>query len=158
MIYPITQLDSSYNPIEDRILLTIKMQHNRIYYNWITRRFLTLLLPVLHGHHPITHEMLFSPEPIQHSTPKIYQPVASHPPSYPLGKSPLLLTKIRFNELKTLSATFQMLPESNTGLELPFTPAILNLFLTTLKSSVIQSNWNLQVPKMYDILAPTQLQ
>ncbi|MCF6345939.1 MAG: hypothetical protein L3J00_05655 [Thiomicrorhabdus sp.] len=165
MTYPIKQLKATYNSVEDRILLTVEVQQKQMYSGWLTRRFLTILLPVLHGQHPVTGELLFDNKPPENRGPKIYQskPVlkkedTSHNPSYPLGESPLLFSKITFTALKTEDAMFILLPNSNKGIKLPFTPALLNLLLTTIKEPLEQSNWALEVNGIYGVPSNNRLQ
>lgn len=165
MTYPIKKLKATYNSVEDRILLTVERQQKQIYSGWLTRRFLMILLPVLHGQHPVTGALLFDHKAPKNKGPKIHQskPVlkkedASHNPTYPLGESPLLFSKITFTALKTENAMFILLPNANKGIKLPFTPALLNLFLTTLKEPLEQSNWALEVNGIYGVPSNNRLQ
>jgi len=164
MTYPIKQLQASYNPVEDRILLTVERQNQQTYLGWLTRRFLTILLPVLHGQHPITGEGLFDCKPPKNKGPKIHQSKTvlkknnnSHHPVYPLGDSPLLCSKISFTSLKTEQAMFHLLPDSNQGIELPFTPILLNFFLKAIKEPLEQSNWALEVNGIYGLSSNNRL-
>ncbi|HIE40675.1 MAG TPA: hypothetical protein EYP76_04520 [Thiomicrorhabdus sp.] len=160
MVYPIKQLQASYNPIEDRILLTVEGQDQQTYLGWLTRRFFKILLPVLHGQHPITGKTLFETKPLDKQGPKIHQSKATttHSPSYPLGETPLLLAKISFTALNTENALFILAPNSGRGIELPFTPKLLNLLLTTIKEPLEESDWALELNGIYGVPANNRLQ
>ncbi len=55
----IQQLQASFNPVEDRLLLKLHTGNQKLQ-AWITRRYLTLLIPTLQGIHPVTGNALFS--------------------------------------------------------------------------------------------------
>lgn len=165
MTYPIKQLQASYNPIEDRILLTVEGQNQQTYLGWLTRRFFKILLPVLHGQHPITGNALFDTKQPKKQGPKIHQSKANlkkeattESQSYPLGESPLLLAKISFTSLKTEQAVFMLAPNSGRGIELPFTPVLLNLLLTTIKDPLEESDWALELNGIYGVPSNNRLQ
>ncbi len=165
MTYPIKQLQASYNPIEDRILLTVEGQNQQTYLGWLTRRFFKILLPVLHGQHPITGNALFDSKQPKKQGPKIHQSkaylkteVVAPSPNYPLGESPLLLAKISFTALKTEHAEFILAPNTGQGIELPFTPILLNLLLTTIKEPLEESDWALELNGIYGVPSNNRLQ
>jgi len=162
MTYPIKQIQAAYTPQEDRILLTIEMQNQHIYLGWITRRFLTLLLPTLHGQHPITGVNMFDETCYKLKKPQIKQSQhsakAQNTPKYPLGASPLLFSTIRFGDLKTEQAMFVLAPNTGTGIELPFNSVILNLFLKALKEPLEQSDWALEHQGIYGVPSNNLLQ
>ncbi|VAW48943.1 hypothetical protein MNBD_GAMMA03-2110 [hydrothermal vent metagenome] len=156
MPYPIKQIQASYQPIEDRILLTIKNHHQQVYLGWVTRRFFKILLPTLHGQHPITGIAFFTTT----STPTGPQIKTSKPvlkknrgdvEEYPLGKTPLLFTKLTFQALKSEQASFILAPNTGQGIELPFTPILLNLLLTKLKPALHESDWGLEEKTIYGL-------
>lgn len=155
MTYPIKQIQATYTPQEDRILLTVEMQNQHTYLGWITRRFLTLLLPTLHGQHPITGGNMFDDTSYKLKKPQIKQSkeavTKSNTPKYPLGTSPLLFSTIRFSDLKTERAMFTLAPNTGAGIELPFNSVILNLLLSVLKEPLELSNWELEHQGIYGV-------
>ena len=150
MTYPIKQIQASYSPQEDRILLTVETHNQQLYLGWITRRFLALLLPTLHGQHPITKVNLFEGSPYKMTRPQIKQH-QKKTPEHPLGESPLLFAKISFSALKTEEAVFILSPNSGQGIKLPFTPILLNLLLKNLKEPLKQSDWGIEHEGIYGV-------
>jgi hypothetical protein len=161
MTYPIKQIQAAYTPQEDRILLTIEMQNQSLYLGWITRRFLSLLLPTLHGQHPITGISMFDEAKFTIKKPQIKQSqntLQQAIAQYPLGESPLLFSTIRFSALKTEEAMFVLAPNTGAGIELPFNSVTLNLLLKTLKSPLEQSDWALEHQGVYGVPSNNLLQ
>ncbi|VAW45086.1 hypothetical protein MNBD_GAMMA04-683 [hydrothermal vent metagenome] len=154
MTYPIKQIHASYNPLEDRVLLTVETHNQQIYLGWITRRFVTLLLPTLHGQHPITKASMFEDAPQKMKPPQIKQSQnteSKSAPEYPLGESPLLFSKISFSALRTEEAVFILSPNTGQGIKLPFTPILLNLMLKNLKAPLEQSDWGIEHEGIYGV-------
>ncbi len=161
MTYPIKQIHASYTPQEDRILLTVETQNQQIYLGWITRRFVALLLPTLHGQHPITKVNLFEDGSYKRTPPQIKQAQnreQKNHPEYPLGESPLLFSKISFSALNTEEAVFILSPNSGQGIKLPFTPVLLNLLLKKLKKPLEQSDWGIEHEGIYGVPGNNLLQ
>ena len=162
MTYPIKQIQAAYNPLEDRILLTIEMQNQHIYLSWITRRFLSLLLPTLHGQHPITGVSMFDDSNYKMKGPQIKQAQKAakklNSSEHPLGQSPLLLSKISFSALKTEQAMFVLAPNTGRGIEIPFNSVVLNLLLKMLKHPLQQSDWALEHDGIYGVPSQNLLQ
>ncbi|MCF6253712.1 MAG: hypothetical protein L3J38_03080 [Thiomicrorhabdus sp.] len=153
---------AAYNPQEDRILLTIEMQNQQLYLGWITRRFLSLLLPTLHGQHPITGISMFDESHYKMKGPQIKHAQEAvtklNTPEYPLGESPLLFSKISFSALKTDHAIFVLAPNTGRGIELPFNSVVLNLLLKVLKDPLKQSDWALEHDGIYGVPSQNLLQ
>lgn len=167
MTDPVNQVQATYNPLEDRILFTIEKQNKQVFLGWVTRRFLTILLPALHGQHPTTGVEFFA-----NSLPKV--PTISHSKTvlirneqpdntaklqtYPLGEAPLLLSKITFKALHTEKAMLILSPEHGQGIELPFNPELLNRLLQTFKHPLETSSWSLEVNSIYGLPPNSRLQ
>lgn len=167
MTNPINQIQASYNPIEDRLLLNIKTFNEQVYVAWITRRFLKLLLPALHGKHPITGATLFDD-----ATPGLHQekPQESaikgnfnndyklaNTQDYPLGEVPILLTKITFKALNTEQAELCLESESNQSIQLPFNPELLSALLSILERAIKAIDWNLELNPLLEMPSQRRL-
>ena len=170
MTNQINQIQATYNIYEDRIRLSIKTEDGQIFNAWLTRRFLGLLLPVLHGQHPTTSEALFedkatsasaetsSPDTTQANTDfnqPYEEPINA---KYPLGKAPLLLTKITFKDLGGLGAQFMLEPETGSGFQLPFNPELLTALLKILSQALQAANWQLDLNTILEMPTDMRLQ
>ncbi len=167
MTYPINQISVLYHPIEDRMLLTIEMEGQQVYTGWITRRFLKLLIPALHGVHPLTGKTLFDNKTSKAPTIKQSKPILKKtiespndpmPASYPLGETPILLSKISFKGIQKDYTVFILSPESGHGIELPFNPSVLNTLLSQFTAPLQESGWSLEVNTIYGMPLESGLQ
>lgn len=158
----INQIQATYQPLEDRILLKFKTLNDHVYLAWVTRRFCQLLLPALHGLHPKTGEYLFDYEnTLQNDKKKqerqqqgdyLSDYEAPENPEFPLGEEPVLLAKIRFQDLhKPELAAFMLEPHKGKGLVLPFHPDLTGPLLKIISQALDNAEWDLSkdmsVPK-----------
>ncbi|MBN2647378.1 MAG: hypothetical protein JXR44_06305 [Thiotrichales bacterium] len=149
----INQIQATFNGLEDRILLKFKTLNDHVYPLWVTRRFCKLLLPALHGLHPLTGEFLLGaethlkPSPAKEDTDASSASFESYQtpekPQYPLGEDPLLLTKIRFQDLNLPTASFLLEPNQGQGLVLPFHRDLTRPLLKILNQAVDNAEWDL---------------
>lgn len=149
----INQIQATFNAFEDRILLKFKTLNDHVYQAWVTRRFCKLLLPALHGLHPVTGESLFDLDNAADSDDADDRPQltgdysneyeAPENPTYPLGEEPILLAKIRFQDLDKELATFILEPHNGQGLVLPFHPDLIGPMLKIISEAVDNAEWDL---------------
>lgn len=172
MSHQINQIQASYNASEDRILLKIKTLNEQVYLAWLTRRFVSLLLPLLHGKHPTTDEALFDEQTaMSHQTEKQQTQLngdfgtAYESPEnaqFPLGELPILLTKMTFNNLSQSepddSPQLILEPEQGAGIVLPFNPELMGALLKILAQVIDQADWALQVAPIIEMPAEVRLQ
>ncbi len=172
MSHQINQIQASYNASEDRILLKIKTLNEQVFLAWMTRRFVSLLLPLLHGKHPTTGEALFDEKTTMvHQAEKqqtqqdgdfgtAYETPEN--PEFPLGELPILLAKMTFKNLDQLSpdepAQLLLEPEQGAGIVLPFNPELMGALLKILAQVIEQSDWALQVAPIIEMPAESRLQ
>ena len=172
MSYQINQIQASYNATEDRILLKIKTLNEQVYLAWLTRRFVSLLLPLLHGKHPTTGEALFNEQTTMiHQAEK--QQTQRHGdfdtayetpenPTYPLGETPILLAKMTFKNLNQVVEDERpkliLEPEMGTGIILPFNPELLGAMLKILAQVIEQADWALQMAQIIEMPTESRLQ
>lgn len=168
MTNQINQIQATYNLLEDRIRLTIKTVEGQVYLAWITRRYLNLLLPVLHGQHPTTGDGFFDEksalvhqaEKEQSALSGDYQSQYEAPenPDYPLGEEPILLTQITFKDIDTESALFILAPESGPGIQLPFNPELLGALLKIFAQAMQAAHWQLELNTILEMPKEARLQ
>ncbi|WP_028485629.1 hypothetical protein [Thiomicrorhabdus chilensis] len=165
----ISQIQASYDAIEDRILLKIKTHNQRVYSAWITRRYLRLLIPALQGQHPQTGETLFPPQQTlanQTETAEddldlndfdtLYEEPES--PEYPLGEEPVLLTRIAFKEMDSDHPQLNLDPEEGPGIGLPFQPDVLGILLKIFGQALHSANWQLDLEPILQLPRESRLQ
>lgn len=164
----IHQIQASYQPLEDRILLNIKTLNQQVYAAWVTRRYLQLLLPALHGHHPTSHEPLFDQKQslvnqlknessqLSNAFNKPYEP-PEHA-EYPLGETPILLAKITFKALNSADPLVLLEPHSGSGIALPFQAELLGALLTIFGQALEAADWQLDVKPIMQLPQQMRLQ
>lgn len=163
----ISNVQATYEPLEDRILLNITTQDHAVYSAWITRRYLKLLLPALQGNHPRTLKPLLSEEALGflHSAeievdPRspIFEPYQETDETYfPLGETPVLLTKIAFKSLNSDKPLMEMNPEAGAGFEIPFEASVLKLLTNILQQALPRASWDLEMDLTLNLPEPARL-
>lgn len=150
----IKQIQASFNPTEDRLLLKLHTGNQKIQ-AWITRRYLKLLIPALQGQHPKTGKPLFSPkqqalvEMSQQATPSsaAFEAPYEEPEQadMPLGDHPILLAKLTFKDLESDSPELVLEPEVGVGIGLSFKPAMVSALTKIIGQAVQSAEWDLDV-------------
>jgi len=164
----VNQIQASYNPAEDRILLNIKTNHERVYQAWITRRFMKLLIPVLHGQHPASGKALFDERTslIQQAEKEKNQLIGDfetayegpEDPDYPLGEDPILLTKITFKDIYSEKAVLVLEPEESQGIVLPYRAELLGPLIKIFSQALKAAEWALALEAILDVPEAASLQ
>ena len=164
----INQIQASYHPSEDRILLKIKTLNEQVYLAWITRRFMKLLIPVLHGQHPTSGKSLFDEkksqiqqldkEKTQLSGDYESEYKTPENPDYPLGDAPILLAKITFKDIYSDNAQLIFEPEKGQGIILPFHADILGPLIKIFSQALYSSDWALDLDPILEVPKETRLQ
>lgn len=164
----INQIQASYQPTEDRILLTIKTLNEQVYLSWITRRFMKLLIPVLHGQHPTSGKALFDNKTqlleqaeveknqLQGDYESEYQTPEN--PKYPLGEEPILLAKITFKDIYSDNAQLIFEPEVGKGILLPYHADLLGPLIKIFSQALYASDWALDLDPILEVPKQTRLQ
>lgn len=164
----ISQIQASYNPTEDRILLNIKTLNEQIYLAWITRRFMKLLIPALHGQHPTTGDNLFDEKTshIQQAEKEKVQMKGDYEtgyqdpenPEYPLGDQPILLAKLTFKDIYSEGGSLILEPESGQGIVLPYHPDMLGPLIKIFSQALKTSEWALELDPILEVPEKASLQ
>ncbi|WP_040727258.1 hypothetical protein [Thiomicrorhabdus sp. Kp2] len=164
----INQIQASYHPAEDRILLKIKTLNEQVYLAWITRRFMKLLIPVLHGQHPTTGKTLFDEKTAQvqqvekekNQLTGDYDSEYELPenPDYPLGETPILLAKITFKDIYSDNAQLAFEPEIGQGVVLPYHADLLGPLIKIFSQALNAAEWALDLDPILEVPKETRLQ
>lgn len=150
----IAQIQAAYNALEDRILLKIKTHNDQLYAAWITRRYMALLIPALQGQHPQSGEPLFGGRKLKMAAESQNAPSAGdfesdfnapENPHYPLGETPILLTRITFKGLDGDQPTLNLEPEEGAGIALPFQPPLMNILWQVFSQALSSAEWQLDL-------------
>lgn len=164
----INQIQASYHPSEDRILLKIKTLNEQVYLAWITRRFMKILIPVLHGQHPTTGKNLFDEKKTQVQQlekekkqltgdyESDYLPPEN--PQYPLGETPILLAKITFKDIYSDHAQLSFEPEVGQGVILPYHADLIGPLIKIFAQALNASDWALELDPILEVPHETRLQ
>lgn len=165
----IKQIQATYLPIEDRILLQLKTEQTDNLQAWITRRYIKLLLPLLQGQHPETGQSFLKDEQLE----QLLSIDSDHPPKvitsfekdfphvdthqYELGDQPILLSKITFKE--SLEQPMLLLePEEGSGLMLSYQPSLIKALMGLLQQTLNKSQWSIDESFVHQLPINTTLQ
>ena len=150
MSQTLDQIQVDFVPNEDRLLLKLRAGR-QLYRAWLTRRFLTLWVPILQGVHPQTGER-FADAPAlpleqadaiepQPDTPLEQQ---AEPFEYPLGEAPILAVEISYNApTEDSAATMVIKPANGQGIVLPYQATLNHTLLKLLQSASDRAQWDL---------------
>lgn len=151
----VSQIQASYHAAEDRILLNIKTLNEQVYLAWITRRFMKLLIPVLHGQHPTSGKALFDDKTSQVQQAQKeqtqlkgdYETAYKKPenPHYPLGEEPILLAKMTFKNIYSEKGSLVLEPEKGQGIVLPYHPDLLGPLIKIFAQALASAEWELEL-------------
>ena len=154
----INQIQMSFNPAEDRILLRMNTVDAAGFQFWLTRRYVRLLWPVLLG-------MLAKDEQIttqrtdmaknevlsfqqQDAVQKMdYSQEFTAESARPLGDVPLLLEKIAVNDRENGEQVLCMHPSTGQGVELALNQTLLHSICKLLQDTASKADWDLDLPQ-----------
>jgi hypothetical protein len=145
------QLNISYLPHEDRLLLKARTSNENELRIWLTRRYTSLLINVLVQQMDKAGGML---ELASNKTTleqfkggafaKDYEP----PPrqNFPLGENGVLGYRINTGKNADARVNLQLLPEAGEGLNLMLDKSMLFMFYNLLEQALVHAEWNLVLP------------
>lgn len=156
----IQQIQATFLPIEDRILLKLHTGEHNLQ-AWLTRRYVKLLIPALHGQHPHSGEPLFSPSKqaqVEMSSQKIQQEGNYETPyeepdtaTSLFGEEPILLVKISFKDMSSDDPQIVLEPEIGKGLSLSYRAELMGALLTILQQATTQADWKLELSPILEV-------
>ncbi|NKB38655.1 MAG: hypothetical protein GKR93_16095 [Gammaproteobacteria bacterium] len=143
------QINISYQPKEDRLMLKISSGNGDEYRFWLTRRFTGLLLGVLNkemdarGGAPSVAGKEETTKMIKKGAlEKKYE--AEKVQSYPLGENGVLAFRINTRSPEEGNLVLELLPEKGKGITLNLNQALLYMLHNILTQGITQANWALQ--------------
>lgn len=148
------QINISYHPTQDRLLLRASTGANTELRVWLTRRYATLLLQVLctqmdkaGGIQNLSSERGTLEHFKQGAFNQQYQEDSIR--TYPLGEEGVLGFRINVREGGEGVTTLQLLPEQGQGLILNLNPSMLYLIFNLLEQAILQADWRLPSPSSH---------
>lgn len=145
------QINISYVPEQDRLLLRASTNEQHEYRIWLTRRFSALILQILDkqinnagGMQKIASEQETLSQLKQGVFDKNYlEDTAS---KFPLGEDGVLGYQINSGTNQQGKLTIQLLPQQGEGLNLTLNDSLLYLLHTLLEQAILQADWSLRTP------------
>jgi hypothetical protein len=145
------QMNLTYSPEEDRLLLRVSDGELSEFRVWFTRRYTELLCGLLTEEIDKAggvQELASRAETLQgfrngaFSTG--YNDAARH--QFPLGETGVLGYRINISQGEPGTTTVQLLPQSGQGLTLSLGRSMLFMFYNLIEQGLLQTNWNLVLP------------
>jgi hypothetical protein len=142
------QINISYVPVEDRLMMRINTKQGIEYRVWLTRRFTGILTGLLtkeidkHGGIPVLASTdqtrsLFK----QGAMEKPYE--ADKVVDMPLGQTGILAYKINYKSNPDASLALELLPEQGKGVNMSLNKSLLFLFYNLLTQACAHTEWKL---------------
>jgi hypothetical protein len=148
MTDPLHQINVSYAPKEDRLLLRVSTRAGDEYRIWLTRRFTRLLLGLLrkqmekYGGAP-TLAASGEARRMFHQGAMNQSYDAASSGNYPLGQAGILAVRMQAAAAADGRLGLQVLPEAGQGVTLNLDKTLLYLFYNLLTQGIDQAQWNL---------------
>lgn len=149
------QFNAGYDTLQDRILLRIRTTDAAEYRFWITRRYLSLLWPLLmkmadafsarKSADPLTRsalaELAHGEAVGQADFTSQYQDGSS----FPLGPDPVLLARISLRPPLGETQTLVLLPQHGNGINLDLDEQLVHVFARLLQQAATAAEWGLKL-------------
>lgn len=149
------QMNITYVPEQDRLLLRISTSGDAEYRIWLTRRYSALLLKVFLEH--IEREGGYQELASRQDTlarlrgGALDQPYQPGPrTNYPLSEQGVLGYRINVNRDQAGTTQLQLLPEHGQGVNINLDKSTLYMLYNVLEQALTQTEWNLHVPGIRD--------
>ncbi|MDR2214155.1 MAG: hypothetical protein LBE21_11105 [Pseudomonadales bacterium] len=145
------QINISYVPEQDRLLLKARQEDETEYRVWFTRRFTALLLNVLREHmapHGGQTQLAASRETVQQLKGGAFQSPyrEQQPATLPFGTDGILGYRINHSVANDVTR-LQLLPKEGEGLSLSLNKHMLYMLYSLLEQTLPQTGWELgEVP------------
>lgn len=144
----IRQLQIAHDAVQDRLLLRVATQADEEFRVWLTRRLLRELWPHLsrltsHPPQPLPPSDRGETTRSPAAAPHFEEPFRDDKATYPLGSSPLLTSEVKMDTHPdgTVHMTFREGRERS--FELTLTADLLHAFLSMLRATTDQAQWDL---------------
>jgi hypothetical protein len=151
------QLNANYVALEDRIRLSLTTQDGNEFRFWLTRRYFQLLWQALGrivtrfaeiraGGDPLLRPALAGFAEAQAMNRADLRTPYAGGTNFPLGESPLLLSRITVGEI-TAGGTqpLTLRPEQGAGIDLALNEELAHVFCNLLRQAAIAAEWGLNL-------------
>lgn len=141
------QINISYDPEQDRLLLKAGTGDGTEYRVWLTRRYAGLLFRVLQEHIDKAggaHQLASDPQTTGHLRQGAFEQAwddGRH--RFPLGEQGVLGYAIKAGLRKAGGINLQLLPRVGQGMNLNLDPPLLYLMTNLLEQATLQADWKL---------------
>lgn len=150
------QFNAAYDALHDRILLRIRTSDESEYRFWITRRFLSLLWPVLMKMVDEFSALKSRGEPFSRSTlaelahgeavgKADFKSEYKDGSRFPLGEEPVLLAKISLMPIRGEIQRLVMLPLEGQGINLDLDERLAHVIARLLQQTAAGADWGLKL-------------
>ncbi|MCB1748802.1 MAG: hypothetical protein H6977_15700 [Gammaproteobacteria bacterium] len=151
----IEQVQITFVPAEDRLLLRVSSGAAEEFRFWLTRRFVVALRPQLtrrlsgqdhirvQASSDARRELLDFERQRAVSTADFKTPFKASPRSFPLGEQPILLTRFTLRPRDDGAIALTLAPEQGAGIDLALTPALVHSVLALLDTALDSADWQL---------------
>lgn len=149
------QFNAAYDAMQDRILMRIRTSDGAEYRFWITRRYLSLLWPLLmkmadgfsarKSADPLTRSTLAE---LAHGEAVGQADFASQYQEgtlFPLGPEPVLLARISLRPLVGDTQTLVLLPQEGHGINLDLDEKLVHILARLLQQAATAAEWALKL-------------
>lgn len=148
------QINISYVPNEDRLLLKARTSDKEELRIWLTRRYTSLLINVLAqqmdkagGIMELASNKTTLAQFKGGAFTQEYQPQPLQ--NFPLGENGVLGYRINAGKNTDSRVNLQLLPEAGEGLNLLLDKSMLFMFYNLLEQALAQAEWNLPLPQAH---------
>jgi hypothetical protein len=153
----IAQIQVSYAPLEDRLLLRMSTEDGSELRFWLTRRFIKLLAPVLNDIAQKSGRGAMIPDSDTRRTVADFErgealAGADFSSGYedgaktlPLGESPILLARIQTQRSPTGTSVVSLHPQEGTGVELALDGKLLYSLMQLLEQGIRSAEWEVAI-------------
>lgn len=158
MATSISQLNLDYDPLADRMLLSVSTSDRQEYQIWITRRFLNILWPVLikilesdpavktHSESQTRKAVMSLRHEKAVSDTNFAKPyTGTLATSRPLGNEPLLPASAKLRGLETNSSVLSIHGADGRGIELNTNSQIMHSLCSLLVRVAARAEWDLEL-------------
>ena len=154
----LAQIQLSFTPTEDRLLMRLRTDDGAEFRFWLTRRYVRIFWPILHqltlpdeqvsgAQSPQAKAALadFQREQVlgEADFESEFQPQAK---ALPLGDDPVLLTRVQSKRNDQGAPVICLHPASGAGIDIALEPQISHSLLALLERAVAQAEWDLGKP------------
>jgi hypothetical protein len=150
------QMRTSYDPLQDRILLLVNTSDDSEYRLWITRRYVLLLWKVIGGiadrfsaqkgaTDPMTRTALSELAQEKALQGADFQSNYEAGLQLPLGEEPVLLARIESQTKGTDRQLLRLLPDRGQGIDLLLDEKLVHLLASMLRQTATAAEWGLDL-------------